>query len=43
MLDTEPLQYTLKRVPSDGAKTQKKIRATGALPSFLADRLATGQ
>jgi predicted phosphodiesterase len=43
ILDTEPLQYTLKRVPYDVAKTQKKIRATGALPSFLADRLATGQ
>ena len=27
----------------DVAKTQKKIRATGSLPSFLADRLATGQ
>jgi diadenosine tetraphosphatase ApaH/serine/threonine PP2A family protein phosphatase len=43
ILDTEPLQYTLKRVPYDVATTQKKIRATGALPAFLADRLATGQ
>ncbi len=43
ILDTEPLQYTLKRVSYDVAKTQKKIRATGTLPSFLADRLATGQ
>jgi diadenosine tetraphosphatase ApaH/serine/threonine PP2A family protein phosphatase len=43
ILDTEPLRYTLQRVPYDVAKTQKKIRATGALPAFLADRLATGQ
>lgn len=43
ILDMEPLQYTLKRVPYDVAKTQQKIRATGALPAFLADRLATGQ
>lgn len=43
ILDTTPLQYTLQRVPYDVAKTQKKIRATGALPPFLADRLATGQ
>lgn len=43
ILDTASLQYTLKRVSYDVAKTQRKIRATGALPAFLADRLATGQ
>jgi diadenosine tetraphosphatase ApaH/serine/threonine PP2A family protein phosphatase len=43
ILDTAPWQYELKRVPYDVAKTQKKIRATGTLPAFLADRLATGQ
>jgi predicted phosphodiesterase len=42
VLDTEQRQYYLTRVPYDVAKTQKKIRETG-LPSFLADRLATGQ
>jgi len=43
ILDTAPRRYMLKRVPYDVAKTQKKIRATGILPAFLADRLATGQ
>jgi diadenosine tetraphosphatase ApaH/serine/threonine PP2A family protein phosphatase len=43
ILDTEPLRYTLRRVTYDVAKTQKKIRTTGVLPTFLADRLATGQ
>jgi len=43
ILDMEPLRYSLKRVPYDVATTQKKIRATGILPAFLADRLATGQ
>jgi len=43
ILDTAPLQYTLKRVSYDVEKTQKKIRAIGTLPPFLADRLATGQ
>lgn len=43
ILETGPLRYTLKRVPYDVAKTQKKIRDTGALPAFLADRLASGQ
>lgn len=43
ILDTMPLRYTLKRVPYEVAVTQKKIRATGVLPGFLADRLATGQ
>lgn len=42
ILDTALQQYTLVRVPYDVAKTQRKIRETG-LPSFLADRLATGQ
>lgn len=40
--DTVKHEYTLKRVPYEVAKTQKKIRAHG-LPSFLADRLASGQ
>jgi len=43
ILDTEPLRYILKRVPYDVATTQNKIRSTGALPTFLADRLAAGQ
>jgi diadenosine tetraphosphatase ApaH/serine/threonine PP2A family protein phosphatase len=43
ILDTAPLRYILKRVPYEVAKTQKKIRTTGMLPAFLADRLATGQ
>lgn len=42
VFDSEKREYTLKRVPYSFAKTQKKIRGTG-LPSFLADRLATGQ
>jgi len=40
--DTQKREYQLKRAPYEVAKTQKKIRAQG-LPSFLADRLATGQ
>jgi len=43
ILDTAPFRYTLKRVPYEVAKTQNKIRSTGVLPAFLADRLATGQ
>jgi predicted phosphodiesterase len=43
IFDSDPPRYTLKRVPYDVAKTQKKIRTTGILPAFLADRLATGQ
>jgi diadenosine tetraphosphatase ApaH/serine/threonine PP2A family protein phosphatase len=42
ILDVERRQYSLQRVAYDVATTQQKIRATG-LPSFLADRLATGQ
>jgi len=43
IFETEPLRYSLKRVPYDVVATQKKIRTTGALPAFLADRLAAGQ
>ncbi len=42
ILDTKKNEYVLKRTTYDVAKTQKKIRAQG-LPSFLADRLASGQ
>lgn len=42
LYDSDTKEYTLQRAVYALARTQKKIRATG-LPTFLADRLATGQ
>jgi diadenosine tetraphosphatase ApaH/serine/threonine PP2A family protein phosphatase len=42
ILDTDRKQISIRRVPYDIARAQRKIRDAG-LPAFLADRLAAGR